>query len=100
MLPPAIEYFLQVGEYGSIKQRATLSLFATIFQEPCFDQLRTKEQLGYMVFSGARRQNAVEGYRVIVQSERHPLYLESRIEAFLANMKVIFGGVPFPSFLC
>ncbi len=29
----------------------------------------------------------VQGLRVIVQSERHPAYLEGRIEKFLASME-------------
>lgn len=42
----AIEYYLQIGDYEDDSIRAQLDLFAQIFKEPCFDQLRTKEQLG------------------------------------------------------
>jgi len=52
--------------------------------EPGFDQLRTKEQLGYIVFTGPRMAATTMGYRVIIQSERSPEYLEERINAFLA----------------
>jgi hypothetical protein len=34
-----------------------------------------QEQLGYIVFSGLRRSNGVQGLRFIVQSEKHPVYL-------------------------
>ena len=44
---------------------------------------------GYIVFSGVRRSNGVQGLRVIVQSDRTPDYVESRIEGFLATMKVV-----------
>jgi insulysin len=47
-----------------------------------------QEQLGYIVFSGIRRSNGVQGLRVIVQSERHPSYVDQRVEAFLAKMEV------------
>jgi secreted Zn-dependent insulinase-like peptidase len=47
-----------------------------------------QEQLGYIVFSGIRRSNGVQGLRVIVQSERHPSYVDQRVEAFLATMEV------------
>jgi insulysin len=47
-----------------------------------------QEQLGYLVFSGIRRSNGVQGLRVIVQSERHPSYVDQRVEAFLAKMEV------------
>jgi insulysin len=59
--------------------------------EPAFNILRTKEQLGYIV--GARLWNAPGengvGLRIIVQSERDPVYLEERVEAFLDHMKGI-----------
>uniref|UniRef100_A0A2A4K9R5 Insulin-degrading enzyme n=1 Tax=Heliothis virescens TaxID=7102 RepID=A0A2A4K9R5_HELVI len=65
------------------RANVTLELLAHTLAEPCFSMLRTKEQLGYIVFSGLRRSNGVQGFRVIVQSHRHPEYLEERIESFL-----------------
>ncbi|CAB3224482.1 unnamed protein product [Arctia plantaginis] len=62
-----------------------LELLAQLLAEPCFNVLRTKEQLGYIVFSGVRRSNGVQGLRFIVQSDRHPEFLEQRIEAFIQN---------------
>lgn len=50
-----------------------------------FDQLRTKEQLGYVVFTGQLLQATTMGYRVLIQSERSCEYLEQRIEAFLSS---------------
>uniref|UniRef100_A0A8B9HMJ8 Insulin-degrading enzyme n=1 Tax=Astyanax mexicanus TaxID=7994 RepID=A0A8B9HMJ8_ASTMX len=64
-----------------------LELFCQIISEPCFNTLRTKEQLGYIVFSGPRRANGVQGLRFIIQSEKAPHYLESRVEAFLKTME-------------
>ncbi|KAJ2938649.1 hypothetical protein O0L34_g11977 [Tuta absoluta] len=69
------------------KRNVLLELVAHTLHEPCFNILRTQEQLGYMVFSGIRRSNGVQGLRVIVQSDRHPEYLETRIEAFLAHFE-------------
>lgn len=83
----AIEYYVQVGEPTDVATRATLSLFAQIANEPVFDQLRTKEQLGYLVFSGIRRSIGSLGWRIIVQSERDAPYLESRVDAFLDQFK-------------
>ena len=85
----AIEYVLQICETSDDSCRTNLLLVAQILDEPCFDQLRTKEQLGYMVFSGVRRQTGVMGLRFIIQSERHPMYLEHRIESFLDQMKAV-----------
>ncbi|XP_046427439.1 insulin-degrading enzyme isoform X1 [Neodiprion fabricii] len=63
-----------------------LELLVQIITEPCFNTLRTKEQLGYIVFSGIRRTNGAQGLRIIVQSDKHPQYVEQRIEAFLQSM--------------
>lgn len=39
------------------------------------------------MFSGPRRANGVQGLRFIIQSEKAPHYLESRVEAFLCTME-------------
>ncbi|KAF9978161.1 Insulinase (Peptidase M16) [Actinomortierella ambigua] len=78
-----IEYFVQTGDAADKAMRAKVQVLAQIVNEPCFNQLRTKEQLGYLVFSGVRRQSGAIGLRFILQSERDPVHLESRIEAFL-----------------
>jgi insulysin len=84
----AIEYYLQVGSSTDGKLRAMLGLFAQMTSEPAFDQLRTKEQLGYIVFSGTRPSATMLGYMVLVQSERTPEHLESRVNAFLLKFGV------------
>lgn len=83
----ALEYYAQVGNVTEIPRRARLSLLAQIAQEPCFDQLRTKEQLGYLVFSGLRKQTGSMGLRFIIQSERDTVYLENRVEEFLVKLR-------------
>lgn len=80
-----VELYYQCG-LQSKENNMKLELVAQILHEPCFNILRTKEQLGYIVFSGVRRSNGVQGLRIIVQSDRHPNYLDSRIEAFLDSM--------------
>ncbi|RKP06928.1 Metalloenzyme, LuxS/M16 peptidase-like protein [Thamnocephalis sphaerospora] len=89
----AIEYYCQVGDVSDTRARALLSLLAQVTNEPCFDQLRTKEQLGYLVFSGVRKQPGVMGLRIIIQSERDPIYLENRIEAFLIKLDTIISSM-------
>lgn len=79
-----IEYYVFVGSRVDRLLRAKLSLLAQMTDEVGFDQLRTKEQLGYIVFTGCRVAAATMGYRVIIQSERPTEYLEERINAFLA----------------
>jgi insulysin len=80
-----IEYYLFLGNITDTVLRAKLLLFAQMTEEPAFDQLRSKEQLGYVVWSGARYSATTMGYRVIIQSERTADYLESRIDAFLSG---------------
>lgn len=79
-----IEYYLYVGSLADHVLRAKLLLLGQMTEEIGFDQLRTKEQLGYIVFTGAKYNATIMGYRVIIQSERPTDYLEERINAFLA----------------
>ncbi|KAI0419931.1 peptidase M16 inactive domain-containing protein [Xylaria grammica] len=78
-----LEYYLHIGDKGDRSIRAKTQLLDQIIHEPAFDQLRTKEQLGYIVFSGLRGSATTYGFRFIIQSERTSEYLESRIDLFL-----------------
>jgi secreted Zn-dependent insulinase-like peptidase len=49
------------------KLNAALDVFAHVVREPFFDQLRTKQQLGYLVFSGTRGDHSVPYLRFILQ---------------------------------
>ena len=82
-----IEYYLFIGSIIDRLLRAKTLLLAQMSEEIGFDQLRTKEQLGYIVFTGVKAAATSIGYRVIIQSERPTAYLEERINAFL----VLFG---------
>ena len=83
----AIEIYFQCFQQ-SVENNGILELFAHFVDEPCFDQLRTKEQLGYIVNSGVRRSRGVQGFRVIVQSARDLEHVNRRIELFLDSVKV------------
>jgi insulysin len=79
-----IEYYVQISpDRDHVKLRVLTDLLATLIREPCFNQLRTKEQLGYVVFSGLRICRNSFGFRVLIQSERSTYYLEYRIHEFL-----------------
>lgn len=81
-----IEYMMFSGINTDRKSRAKLLLFAQMADEPCFDTLRTKEQLGYIVHGGPTVLPAVHGYRILIQSEKSPEYLEKRIDVFLNGL--------------
>lgn len=84
----AIEYYLQVSAQEDAHQQSLLHLVSHLLQDPAFNQLRTQEQLGYIVWTTYRRSSGVMGLRMIIQSERAPAYLEERIELFLTKYKV------------
>lgn len=88
--PPSI---MDVASNESLQAALTLeayrNLFVRMMSEPAFDQLRTKEQLGYMVYVARRdlaeRQMSIA---IIVQSSvQDPVYLDSRIDAFLSQYR-------------
>ncbi|CAK7218316.1 hypothetical protein SEUCBS140593_003506 [Sporothrix eucalyptigena] len=81
----ALEYVLHIGDRSDRPTRARTLLLDQLTQEPAWDQLRTKEQLGYVVFSGARSSTNNMGFRFLVQSERTPQYLEERVDSFLTE---------------
>ncbi|XP_065349186.1 insulin-degrading enzyme-like [Cloeon dipterum] len=64
-----------------------LELFVQITSEHCFDVLRTKEQLGYIGELTLDRNVTSQGVRILVQSCKHPIYVDHKIEEFLLNMK-------------
>ena len=54
-----------------------------LLEEPCFDQLRTKEQLGYTVTCSYRNTSGAVGfYFSIISASHDTCHLESRIEHF------------------
>jgi len=72
--------FLVPADPGSPGQRAT--------KRVCVCKVVCVCVSGYIVFSGVRRANGVQGLRVIVQSDKSPDYVETRVELFLHQMKV------------
>lgn len=104
------ELYLQCGTQSD-RSNIFIDMVAQVLSEPCYNTLRTKvsidqnnlwnyifilnriifsfqEQLGYIVFCGARKANGVQGIRFIVQSAKHPAFVEERIECFLSSMVV------------
>ncbi|KAF8743460.1 Peptidase M16, partial [Rhizoctonia solani] len=82
-LNSSLTYYVEIGDLMDASLRATLLLFAQMIREPAFNQLRTKEQLGYVVSSSAWFLHGSIGWHITVQSERKPVYLENRVEGFL-----------------
>ncbi|XP_014680687.1 PREDICTED: insulin-degrading enzyme-like [Priapulus caudatus] len=81
----ALELYYQCS-LQSIPMNVVLELFCQIISEPCFNVLRTQEQLGYIVFSGVRRAHGTQGLRIIVQSDKSCDFVDQRAEAFLQSL--------------
>lgn len=89
----AILALFQDGEY-SYEKSATLRILFGLLAEPCFNQLRTQQQLGYIVHSQytSNQHSKVLGGLMIIQSSKYgPEYLESRINVFLRNVRAEGG---------
>ena len=82
-----LEYIVSVGSNSDRSQRAKLLLFGQIAEEPCFNTLRTKEQLGYIINSGAGVYVTTGTWRILLQSEKDCKYLEERCDAFLVKFE-------------
>lgn len=82
-----IDYAVFIGQNQDRPLRARLLLMSQMLDEPVFNTLRTQEQLGYIVTSGMAVLNAVQGFRILIQSERDCDYLEQRIDNFLINFE-------------
>ncbi|CAM9908058.1 unnamed protein product [Phaeothamnion confervicola] len=79
----ALEAYWQIGP-DTLQARAAADLLEEIMSEPLYDQLRTKEQLGYAVGCGVRVTAGVLGFVVRVQSASHgPAHLYKRTHSFL-----------------
>jgi len=49
-----------------VRSKMTLEVLMQYLDEPCFNQLRTKEQLGYVVFSSSCNNRDIMGARFLV----------------------------------
>jgi len=83
----AVEMTLQVGSDSSLGYEGIgiLDLIGHLAYSSAYNQLRTKEQLGYIVSVYTRKTaGGTWGLTVVVQSSsKSPKYLEERIEAWL-----------------
>lgn len=77
----------QVGA-ETVQLECLLNVLETYLEEPCFDTLRTKEQLGYVVQSYSHKIRGVFNFMILIQSSTHsPTHLVARITDFLHNTK-------------
>jgi insulysin len=72
-----------------VRTNAAISLLHHLLREPAFNQLRTEEQLGYIVHSSVKTNgDNIKGIMILIQSDSFdPLYLDERIEVFLQGFR-------------
>ncbi|KDN64436.1 putative peptidase M16 inactive domain-containing protein [Colletotrichum sublineola] len=78
-----IEYCLYTGKSDDALVCTKTRLLKQLSYESAFHQLRTVENLGYILESKVRDFVTTFGFSLTIQSQRSPEYPESRIEAFL-----------------
>ena len=87
--PKAINSYFQVS-FDNLEDASKLQLINQLLSESFFDILRTKEQLGYVVYNKFNQASGVCGLCFVIQSEYSTSYLDDRIEAFIAWAEVSF----------
>jgi insulysin len=92
----ATEVFLQIGpDVGD--DWLLLAVFAQILDQPFYAELRTNQQLGYIVQSGVSENDGVRGLAFSVQSSvLPPPEVEQRIDAFLASFRGVLSRLSEP----
>jgi insulysin len=78
----------QIGPV-SVRDNAILSVVQHLLREPAFNQLRTEEQLGYIVHTAIKTNgDHIKSWICLVQSDSFdPLHVDLRIEAFLEGFR-------------
>nr|DAD25800.1 TPA_asm: hypothetical protein HUJ06_027268 [Nelumbo nucifera] len=97
-----VELYFQIEQDVGVEAtrlRALADLFDDIIEEPLFDQLRTKEQLGYVVECSPRITYCVLGFCFCVQSSKYsPLYLQERIDSFIDGLQELLDKIDDEAF--
>jgi insulysin len=94
-----VEIILQMGILD-FEANSTLALLSHLIREPAFNQLRTEEQLGYIVHSSIKTSgDHIKGLLILIQSDSfNPYHVEERIEIFLANFRQRIVDMPESDF--
>jgi secreted Zn-dependent insulinase-like peptidase len=87
----AVTLYLQ-GLDTDLGTRAAYMLLGEMLSSPFYNELRTEQQLGYVVFASSIPLLNVPGLALVVQSPvADPLTLEQKMEQFLRDIKPLFS---------
>ncbi|KAI9473101.1 Metalloenzyme, LuxS/M16 peptidase-like protein [Coemansia mojavensis] len=84
----AVSTVIFCGKENSAYDRVVVDMLEQIIDDPLFDELRTKEQLGYVVHAASRGySNGRLLLYMVAQSEVSPAYLTERIDRFIRDIR-------------
>ena len=87
------------GTATSVEEAAPDVLLGQLLRTPFFTQLRTEQQLGYVVGMSYSRFDEVAGLKASIQSSvAGPVVLQERIEAFLHDFRTTLAQMPAEEF--
>lgn len=90
---------LYQGSATGLDDQARWLMLGTLMKTPVFTQLRTEQQLGYVVWGGYDRRDHVPGISVNLQSGvADPTTLLTRVEAFLDGFGPYLSEMTEPQF--
>jgi len=88
----------QVGR-SDVDTRMAAELLGVFVRNPFFTEMRTRQELGYIVFAGAYNRENVQNLVFLIQSGTHdPDDLRGRAEAFIAQLPEAFAQLPAGQF--
>jgi insulysin len=89
----SMAYSLQIGE-KSLEQSATAQMLASIIESDFYTQMRTQQQLGYIVWSFNQTIEDRMFMRLVIQSANHsPFELKRRVEAWLQQAGTLLDNL-------
>ncbi|XP_019634361.1 PREDICTED: nardilysin-like [Branchiostoma belcheri] len=86
---------------GDIHRLVLMELMVMLMEEPCFDYLRTQEQLGYAVFPTCRDTAGILGFSVTVQTQATNFSVteaDAKMEKFLEEFDKILKNMTEENF--
>lgn len=86
---------------ASVEEYTKMELMLMKMEEPCFDVLRTQEQLGYSVFCTCRNTFGILGFSVTVQTQAGKFsaeHIDCRIDAFLDGFGELLSAMTLEDF--
>lgn len=89
----SLDYTLQVGE-NSYNLFAKLTLVSSLLESDFYTQMRTKQQLGYIVWSYRQKLEDRLFLKFVIQSATHsPFELARRVEAWMVGLGALFDSL-------